>query len=77
MHFDVDLSLFDSRGCRLRNSESPLPIPQTPSTFHLHAQRSVDRRDVRQQRRLFARQNLTPRPQVQAALLRLSAREIW
>jgi hypothetical protein len=38
--------------------ESPIRVPQTPSTFHPHAQRNFfRRRDARQQRRSFARWN--------------------
>jgi hypothetical protein len=36
----------------------PIRVPQTQSAFHPHAQRTVSRRrDVRRQRRLFAREN--------------------
>jgi len=38
--------------------ESPLPIPKTPSVFHLDAQRNAfRRRDVHLQSRLFAPEN--------------------
>jgi hypothetical protein len=38
-----------------RRLEPPLPVPQTPSTFHPLAQRNVfRRRDARQRQRLFA-----------------------
>jgi hypothetical protein len=41
-----------------RNSESPIPIPETPSVFHPRAQRNAFRRRyVRLQRRSFAREN--------------------
>src|SRR5438876_12334023 len=41
-----------------RKGESPIPVPQTHSAFHPHAQRNAfRRRDVHQQRSLFAREN--------------------
>jgi hypothetical protein len=41
-----------------RKSESPIRIPQTPSAFHLHAQRNAfHHRDVRQQSRSFGPEN--------------------
>jgi len=41
-----------------RKRESPIPVPQTQSTFHRRAQRNaLHRRDVRQQRKSLARWN--------------------
>jgi len=37
-----------------------IPVPETPSAFHPHAQRSVDPRDARQQSRSFAHWNQSP-----------------
>jgi hypothetical protein len=56
--------------------ESPLPVPQKPSTFHPRAQRNAScHRNARQQSRSFARwyQSLRRSSQLQPALLRLSA----
>src|SRR5215468_3549446 len=56
--------------------KSPVPIPETQSVFHPHAQRNAFRcRGARQQSRLFAPANpkLETQPQLQPALLRLSA----
>jgi hypothetical protein len=56
--------------------ESPLPIQETPLTFHPRAQRNASRRrDARQQSRSFARWNESLRhsPKLQPDALSLSA----
>jgi hypothetical protein len=59
-----------------RKRRSPIRVPKTRSTFHRHVQLSGDRRrDVRQEPRLFAplESTIATQPQLQPALLRLSA----
>ena len=56
-------------------TEPPIPIPETRSALHLHAQRNAFRSHARQQSRSFALQDqlLRTQPNLQPALLRLSA----
>ena len=56
--------------------ESPIPVPQTPSTFPPHARRNAFRhRDARLQSRSFAgwRSTAETQPKLQPDFLRLSA----
>jgi hypothetical protein len=63
---------------RLRGG-APIRLPQTPSAFHPPAQRNAfRRRDVRPQRRSFARKNpllqRSPTPNVKACLTKIHFR---